>query len=122
MTDVKQTLLKAEWDYATKMARRVLEIVQNKAMLDKKAPPVVVLGFVIAAETLLKQGEAAYREAGYAGIADKLSEALRTLSAVGYDMRRMVFDEVTIKAERGPKLRAVTTAADVAVGSTQTDA
>lgn len=121
MTDAKTKLLAAKYDFATWVAKRSLEAVQNKAMLEKQAPPVVALGLLISVETLLRQGEAAYRESGFDQVADNLAEALKGVILVERSMRTMVRDEVEIAFDRRPELKAVPIAplGSVVVGMTE---
>lgn len=115
MTEMKTAMLKQQFDFATWVAKRALEAVQNKAMLEKKTPPVVALGLLIAVDTLLQRGEGAFREAGYAETADKLAACLKTVSLAQRDMRMMVRDEVEILAERRPPLTPLRPVADLGV-------
>lgn len=121
MSDAKKKLLAAKYDFATWVAKRSLEAVQNKAMLEKQAPPVVTLGLLIATETLLRSGEAAYREDGYEQVADNLADALKAVVLVARSMRMMVRDEVEIAFDRRPDLKAVPVASlgSVVVGMTE---
>ena len=113
MSEMKTAMLKQKFDFATWVAKRSLESVQNKAMLEKHTPPVVALGFLIATETLLRRGEEAFREAGYEDTADRLAATLKSVSLAERDMRIMVRDEVEILADRRPELKPLRPVAEL---------
>lgn len=114
MSEMKTAMLKQQFDFATWVAKRALGAVQNKAMLEKKTPPVVALGFLIATDTLLQCGESVFREAGYVETADKLAACLKNIMLAQRDMRMMVRDEVETLAERRPPLTPLRPVADLA--------
>jgi hypothetical protein len=113
---MKTAMLKKEFDFATWVAKRALEGVQNRAMLEKKSPPVVALGLLIAVDTLLQAGEAHWREAGYTDTADRLASVMKEVALAARAMRTMVRDEVEILSERRPALRPVAALGSVVTG------
>lgn len=122
MSEMKSAMLKKEFEFATWVAKRALESGQNKAMLEKKTPPVVVLGLLIAVETLLTHGEAAFRADGYTETADGLASVMKEVTLAQRTMRTMVRDEVEILSERRPALRPVANLGTVVTGMTEESA
>lgn len=122
MSEKSDALLRKRFDFSTWVAKRALEAVQNKALVEKIPPAVVALGLTTALQTLLRNGGEAFREAGYWATAERFETALRELASVERAMRILIRDETLTEAGRAPTLSVapVASLSSVVVGMTET--